>query len=1749
MFSRGESSRVGLALPIALFACALMLLPGSAVLSALGASHGAPSLAGAPAVAPASPASSASVPHGEAAAPSNYSPPYVPADLKRPTLSDPRPDLLSAVPKDLLTPGPSLGRSLGDLVSYPNSEILSNLGSSVAVGPQIIPGYTSAPAPLGLADYGVGDLGSGTYAYNTSSFRGTVSLEAAPNVTAPTTQSVIDPSGSHLGLVASPYEFSIQLNTVLTNVTIPGTDDGTFWSQNVLDVNATAIHFVDDVWNLSAGSDGYFSTGYPPTLLSGCGLTNLTTLLEVGDGVYQCIGTTIPITAASYPLTIQLYNNASVSAAANDVLQFGYRITGAAGLSATGISDTLTFNNPNGTALPPANPVAFEVNGFSYAPTSPWRYDSELTFGGPIGGSNAVFRSIDGSIALQYAHKGSYKNIPSAYNFGTDTGETAVGIAGYWTSAGTEEINQGPSLLYGLWNGTATNSVASGDIQFQGSVSPDYGFVFVSNVVPGIDGTNLSWVPTTASGTFDSLLPPAIPQGVGASYTTVLYAANQTTEAGASFDTSQSDYAFPASTHTDVIDAPLYMDGEAQAKSLAANVTGYTSGPYDFNGLIVNMPLAFTHLNDYRYPTFVVLQAEGLKTTAIHVNNTYEGPNTGLDLYFTMDYGSSGWLFQPSSPVGSANNYTNQFNIWGSASPKVTNETLFGIEAYGEPFDAGAASGGGGIFYFGDSGALASNITSVLGSYGIANVESHGTTVRAVVAVLGARGLTDIGSSKTSGTNISSYGPYGSIGVDELGSTDPAYTYVNATGTDAYGYASGPLQYLPSYYVAPGSKDASVKDLNSTDGALGAIDSYSAGDTFTNVTTYEAVGVIAGFSSSTTIAGVNANYGSGVGAFGSNYTNITGGTFRNECYDCLGDDGLAVVLGSNYTTFTSPTFEMDYTGEMEGALVLGSNHTTFTSPTVQLGYAFYDTGIGFEYDNYTTVTGAVIHQDLSVNATADESEFDTGGIFGLDDNYTNISGTTIDQVADLGYTYATDAYLEDVDVSSIGIGFEDSNLVKITTTTLTQSSWSGNTEYIYDNGVDLAGIVFEGVDNSSVSGTTITQNVTVFDFYEYYDNSGDLVGFDALGTYNLSVSTTVDHESSYRNDFDAYYDNGVAIYALSDLASELTSVLSTTVWTANVTTDYDEAYDYAFSEGGFTGGELTRTTITGMTLYGSPYGGFDAISIGNAIYANLSKITVTNWSVGAWLIYTTGFNVVDVSASIDSIGVWSHESSQLWVSEVSLTWSSAGLLATEESYGVSISDVSATNATVQAPWAPAFLYFWGYPVAVLTAEDSNYVNVSNVAATNYPAIVYTDEVGGYYDEEGLSQGMIATNLTATGGYAIAILNATGFSLLTQLTGSKVQVGISLYDTAYNSFDDVNVTGATYGIWGDDVVDSYFYAMNLSKDWQGLYLSFSEYDQVWGSTFWEDTSYAAYLFEGTDIELWDNSFIGNNGATSTYSPDHIQAYAGYSQTYYFYNRSTDTGNYWADWHSYTAAGVLAPYYVGDANYDLYPLGAPAGGATIVFVENGLSAGTTWSVTFDGTTESSSGNVLTFGAPSGTTAIDYSVGTVSGYVATPASGSVTPDILTTTVAVAFQATATVTLTETGLASGTSWSATVGGVTSTSTTSSMTFVLPVGNYTYDIVPVSGYDASLSHGNVSLTTHGYSFEVAFSGSSSATSYVPTSTFDPLVAIALGLAALAIVVAILALLRKPKASAPPPATPWQEPPAGPSAGSGGTVH
>ncbi|MDA8054129.1 MAG: PEGA domain-containing protein [Thermoplasmatales archaeon] len=149
--------------------------------------------------------------------------------------------------------------------------------------------------------------------------------------------------------------------------------------------------------------------------------------------------------------------------------------------------------------------------------------------------------------------------------------------------------------------------------------------------------------------------------------------------------------------------------------------------------------------------------------------------------------------------------------------------------------------------------------------------------------------------------------------------------------------------------------------------------------------------------------------------------------------------------------------------------------------------------------------------------------------------------------------------------------------------------------------------------------------------------------------------------------------------------------------------------------------------------------------------------------------------------------------------------------------------------------------------------------------------------------------------------------------------------------------------------------------------------------------------------------------------------------------------------------------------------------------ITFIENGLTNGTSWSVTLNGTTESSTGNI-TFLEPNGT--YTFQILPASGLTASPSSGTISVTGKNVSETAHFTPSAlrvySVTFYQTGLPEGISWSVALNGTTNTSVPS-ISFSVPNGTYSYSVASKPGYNETPSSGSVTVNGHNVSLQVIF--------------------------------------------------------------------
>jgi thermopsin len=548
----------------------------------------------------------------------------------------------------------------------------------------VSPLYNSTPAPLGVADFGLNDTGGliTPYLLTTSSVEGQFSDD------------YVHPLAVDAG---APDYYGVQLNAVLTNVSLLGATGYQFWTQNVIEYSTYAqqLYFIDNVWNFSS-SAGYLS----PNVFATHGPNGT----QVGTSYYYGTG---PILTVAEPFTVDLYLNSTVLSNGNQAVFFNYTVG-----AISGTYDYVEFNSGGSHAHPAVTPV-YAANGFAYNPLG-LTNDFEMVLCGPGGGSNVVILGADGDIALLYKTPlGQYASVPSAYDVGGETGETALGVTiGYYASPDHAWFYTGPSFLEGLWN--TTTNVGAGFTEFYNHANPYNMFLFVALGTVAETAAGLStfqWAPSYAPGDNEYYLPPAD--------TTVSIALLQSEYTPAYFSGVGTPFTISgtlAANTNEGVYTPLWA---FNGNDLANISTGGILYNNEYGNIGV-LPFSSTYfpwfglVNDYGFPTFPGIFLSGVSFPTVYnppafavtippwqVNiTTYFGlPTTNdLMLYFYDDY--SVWLKNAAAiggwfpTVAYFGNTASQANVvfWNTS----------GSEIVGNTFTTGSEA----LFLYGGSGNL-----------------------------------------------------------------------------------------------------------------------------------------------------------------------------------------------------------------------------------------------------------------------------------------------------------------------------------------------------------------------------------------------------------------------------------------------------------------------------------------------------------------------------------------------------------------------------------------------------------------------------------------------------------------------------------------------------------------------------------------------------------------------------------------------------------------------------------------------------------------------------------------------------------------------------------------------------------------------------------------------------------------------------------------------------------------------------------
>ncbi len=1481
------------------------------------------------------------------------------------------------------------GKLSSSSVFFPNL----NRPTQLSTGGTLSPSYPGTPAPMGLSDLGLG--AGGPYEYNTSSFQSVMTLN---NFT--------DYNPGYAGYDAPPNFMTFQLNTVTVNTSYPGFTNGSFWIQNVVHFNGTSLQFEDNIWNFSSTAAA-LNTG---TLL------NYTGTLVPGS-FYYVYGPTYQVT---YPFTLTLYNNLT-GAGGHPGVYFNYTLTNSSA-SVSGSYDYVTFNG----SYNPSSPIQFQVNGREYNPLGYLFYDAETIFGGNGGGANAVITSLNGSTTLNYwdATSGSYVSVPSAYDYGEDTGETAVGVAAYYTGT-TEYINQGPSMLYGLWNTSTTAfgpAANPGWIHISISQPTNYGFLFASNDTTFATGVNSSYAPSDASGLTTTDLPPL---ATGSSYVFQLYTNGYDT-AFANFTANGSATLTPTANPS-VVDTPIYLSDDAQVAAFgSAGLAGVTYNATDdwlwINDTTVTLAPAFRGVNDFFFPTFMLFAGLDLGTS-VYINGLVQDASTFNYTRYALTFNLPSW---------SQGYYFN----YGSGIFEVTNVSVTGDSYAYYVYDAYPIAA---IEFWQTVGSAAWNDTTAQDSFGVDVLNSDDATLWNIQGETGANAIAILGSEGVTAYNIASNGtdiagfPTWAAYVDDsaflllenitatngaLGvyGVDVGYWTIDGL-TDVDGYIGAELEdvgLLGIYDVSVTDSEGmfvadaeylTIQDVTvSTDGFAGVIEDgvdLTVDDlSVTNSTGYE-VGFWTGFTTNdTSVTGALAsgfallyevqnvtatNLSATDGSYGGEFE-IVENVSASDIVATDGSGGLEILDAFNVT-------EWEIAASDNSIGVITAEATDVTVAEVYANQTSF--GVGVEDDLDTVV------EDVNASSSS------LGPLY-----FANPLGNAFPNAAVASF-YNDELLILGVTAIDSAYGVLENDSTNLTIALVTE--WNG-------------------VDGISLNGSAYVEVAQSFLY-------GNEVGIWAYNTTNATITAnTVEGSLSY----------GLAI----DFGAN--AVVYANNFVANNGASTSGGYSSAHVQASVAGISTVTFDFAGMGNYWSDWTGSGSYVIATGVddtspYASF----ISNWlqfvEVGLPVGTAWGFTLDTVAytttAPLVFIPSWSLPAATLGF----VVNPPSGWVPTPGSGTV---DFTGANTTVTISFVEVFYTVTftatGLPDGTTYSVTFDGTTLTNVSAGGTVSNVFT---------------------VPNGTYAFSIATISGYRPNTPVSGSLTVSGADVTrSTGYTqvtyvvSFEETGLsTGTAWAVTLNGVETSSLTA----------FVNFTEPN-------------GTYAFSVAAVAGYDAPSPGSGNATV----------AGFNQTVMI-------------------AFVTAPptYY------------------TVTFTETGLTAGTSWSVTFNGTPTSSTTSTIVFSELNDS--YTYTIANVDGLVPTPSSGTVTVDGMNADVNVTFAAppppTYTVTFTETGLATGTMWTVVFNGTPESSTTSTITITgQGDGSYPYTVDTVSGYNApSPASGTAKVSGASVNYPISFSKPSSSTS---SSTSLPswawiVIAVVVVLVIVGVVVAVMMRGRKPPTS------------------------
>ena len=259
--------------------------------------------------------------------------------------------------------------------------------------------YGHEPAPMGIADFGVTGAATGArgYSYTTPTLEGTTTISSE----------YVSIAGTSTAVTA------FELNAVV--VLQRGGTNYSYWIQN-------GLHFDGDSWEFSLGGAYVWNFSAPGAKLTAGELRGNNGSSLATDTYYYIPGCSAPYPLQCEDVALPVELDARIATGVSGGVPYvAYEYDAGTGWT--------TYDNVSFLDLTGATDAGFLVDGFTPTPYSNGLYyDAEWVWVGAGGGSELVDHGSDVNMSLAYSNGHNFQAVPTAWNFGSNTGETASNV-------------------------------------------------------------------------------------------------------------------------------------------------------------------------------------------------------------------------------------------------------------------------------------------------------------------------------------------------------------------------------------------------------------------------------------------------------------------------------------------------------------------------------------------------------------------------------------------------------------------------------------------------------------------------------------------------------------------------------------------------------------------------------------------------------------------------------------------------------------------------------------------------------------------------------------------------------------------------------------------------------------------------------------------------------------------------------------------------------------------------------------------------------------------------------------------------------------------------------------------------------------------------------------------------------------------------------------------------------------------------